>query len=140
MSLYTGHCNSFECGRELLKAAKPSVDDIVAKADEAIAGGEYAVDLRFGHDFPLQMLVSYLGIEGVGDRLKVDEICDKWMAWRDVSMASNLQMIFYRNKKGDVLVKFLYQEQERLLRGLEPLQGPYYRWEDVKANLEGYLR
>ena len=55
-------------------------------------------------------------------------------------MASNLQIIFYRNKKGDVLVKFLYQEKERLLRGLEPVTGPYYRWEDVKSNLEGYKR
>ena len=55
-------------------------------------------------------------------------------------MASNLQIIFYRNKSGDVLVKFLYQEQEKLLRGLEPDFGPYYKWDRVKANLEGYKR
>lgn len=29
---------------------------------------------------------------------------------------------------------------ERLLRGLKPVSGPYYRWEDVKANIAGYLR
>ena len=55
-------------------------------------------------------------------------------------MASNLQMIFYRNQAGVGLVKFLYQEQERKLRGLEPFLGPYYKWETVKANLEGYKR
>ena len=140
MSLYTGQCNSAESGLQRVPMAKLSVDDIVAKADEAIAGGEYAADLRFGHDYPLLGLVSYLGIEGVGERYTADEICDKWLAFWEIPMASNLQMIFYRNKKGDVLVKFLYQEQERLLRGLEPVQGPYYRWSDVKANLEGYLR
>ena len=140
LNLYTGHCNSVESGIACVEMAKPSVDDIVAKADEAIAGGEYAADLRFGHDYPLLSLVSYLGIEGVGERYAADEVCDKWLAFWEIPMASNLQLIFYRNKKGDVLVKFLYQEQERLLRNLEPVTGPYYRWEDVKANIAGYLR
>ena len=138
--LYTGHCNSSDAGAQRVVLAKSCVDDIVAKADEAIAGGPYAADLRFGHDYPIMALVSYLGIEGVGDRLEADEICDKWLGFWNIPMASNLQMVFYRNKAGDVLVKFLYQEQERLLRGLEPFQGPYYKWETVKANLEGYKR
>lgn len=140
LSLYTGHCNSAESGLQCVPAAKPTVDDIVAKADEAINGGEFAADLRFGHDYPLMSLVSYLGIEGVGERYAADEVCDHWLSFWEIPMASNLQMIFYRNKKGNVLVKFLYQEQERLLRGLKPVTGPYYRWEDVKANIEGYLR
>ena len=140
LSLYTGHCNSVESGTACVEMAKPTVDDIVSKADEAIAGGEYAADLRFGHDYPLLSLVSYLGIEGVGERYAADEICDNWLAFWEIPMASNLQMIFYRSKKGPVLVKFLYQEQERLLRGLKPVSGPYYRWDDVKANIAGYLR
>ncbi|MBR6457118.1 MAG: hypothetical protein IKS71_00840 [Bacteroidales bacterium] len=140
VSLYTGQCNSVEGGAGRCAIAKPSADDIVAKADEAIASGDCAADLRFGHDYPLLGLVSYLGIEGVGDRIPAEEICDRWLGFWEIPMASNLQMIFYRNKKGDVLVKFLYQEKERLLRGLEPVTGPYYRWEDVKSNLEGYKR
>ena len=140
MSLYTGHCNSVESGIACVEMAKPTVDDIVSKADEVIASGGYAADLRFGHDYPLLSLVSYLGIEGVGERYAADEICDSWLAFWEIPMASNLQMIFYRSKKGPVLVKFLYQEQERLLRGLKPVTGPYYRWDDVKANIAGYLR
>ena len=140
MFLYLGHCNSVDSGAERVPMAESLVADIVTKADEAIAGGKYCADLRFGHDYPLMALVSYLGIEGVGDRLEVEEICDKWLGFWNIPMASNLQMIFYKNKAGDVLVKFLYQEQEKLLRGLEPYQGPYYKWETVKANLEGYKR
>ena len=140
ISLYTGQCNSADAGEARCAIAKPSVDDIVAKADDAIANGSCVADLRFGHDYPLLALVSYLGVEGVGERLAGEDICDKWLGFWEIPMASNLQMIFYRNKKGDVLVKFLYQEKERLLRGLEPVTGPYYRWEDVKANLEGYKR
>lgn len=138
--LYLGHCNSVDAGYQRVPLAESCVEDIVAKADECIATGAYAADLRFGHDYPLMALVSYLGIEGVGDRLEVDEVCDKWLGFWNICMASNLQMIFYRNQAGDVLVKFLYQEQERKLRGLEPFQGPYYKWETVKANLEGYKR
>ena len=140
VSLYTGHCNSVESGDERVPMAQSCVEDIVAKADECIATGKYAADLRFGHDYPLMALVSYLGIEGVGERIPADEICDRWLGFWNIPMGSNLQIIFYRNKSGDVLVKFLYQEQERLLRGLEPYQGPYYKWETVKANLEGYKR
>lgn len=140
MFLYLGHCNSVDVGAERVAMAQSCVEDIVTKADEAIATGKIAADLRFGHDYPLMALVSYLGIEGVGDRLEVEEICDKWLGFWNIPMASNLQIIFYKNKAGDVLVKFLYQEQERLLRGLEPYQGPYYKWETVKANLEGYKR
>ena len=138
--LYTGHCNSVEAGDARVEMAKSCVEDIVAKADECIATGAYAADLRFGHDYPLMALVSYLGIEGVGDRIPADQICDKWLGFWNIPMASNLQIIFFRNKAGDVLVKFLYQEQEKLLRGLEPYYGPYYKWETVKANLEGYKR
>jgi len=106
--------------------AKPTVDDIVTKADEAIATGKYAADLRFGHDYPLMALVSYLGIEGVGDRLEVKDVCNNWLGFWNIPMASNLQMIFYRNKAGRVLVKFLYQEQERLLRGLVACAGCHH--------------
>ncbi|MCR4859309.1 MAG: hypothetical protein K5910_01445 [Bacteroidales bacterium] len=140
VGLYLGHCNSFEAGAERVVLAKSCVDDIVEKADEAIATGRYAADLRFGHDFPLMAIVNYLGIEGVGDRIPIEEICDRWMGFWNIPMASNLQLIFYRNNAGEVLVKFLYQEQERLLRGLEPFEGPYYKWETVKANIEGYKR
>ena len=69
-----------------------------------------------------------------------DEVSAKWWGFRNIPFASNLQMVFYRNKAGDVLVKFLYNEKECLLRGLEPVSGPYYRWETVKENIKGYLR
>jgi hypothetical protein len=129
-----------EITRERLASAHLLVDDILAKADEAVAGGKYAADLRFGHDYPLQALVSYLGIEGPGSKLAFDEVDKVWWRWRDLCMGSNLQMIFYRNKAGHVLVKFLYQEQERKLRELPSFAGPYYEWELVRVNLDGFRR
>ena len=114
--------------------------DFVSKADEAIAGGEYAVDLRFGHDYPMLTFCSWLGVEGPGSRLSVDEIDAKWLGWKELCMASNLQAVFYRNRAGKVLVKFLYQEQERKLRGMESVTGPYYDWTELRSRIEGYKR
>lgn len=133
-----GNCT--ESGTARFDSLSLLVSDIVNKADEAIAGGEYCADLRFGHDYPLITLVSFLGIEGPGSKLDFDQIDSRWMGWKELCMGSNLQMIFYRNRKGHVLVKFLYQEQERQLRRLESVQGPYYDWEVVKANIRGYKR
>ena len=140
MTLYFEHCNSVEFGSLVMPTVERLVNDIVTKADEAISKGNWAADLRFGHDYPLMSLASYLGVEGVGDKLHSDEVSAKWWGFRNIPFASNLQMVFYRNKAGDVLVKFLYNEKECLLRGLEPVSGPYYRWETVKENIKGYLR
>ena len=130
--LYLGHCNSAAAGAQRVPMAKPSVIDIVEKADEAIATGNYAADLRFGHDYPLMALASYLGIEGVGERYEVKDICDNWLGFWNICMASNLQMIFYRDKKGDVLVKILRNEHEAAIPALKPWKGPYYRWKDLR--------
>lgn len=123
-----------------LDSAHLLVDDIVAKADEAIAGGRYSADLRFGHDYPLLTLCAYLGVEGPGSRLSFEQALSDWWCWKELSMGSNLQMIFYRNRAGRVLVKFLYQEEERPLRNMPAVSGPYYDWEAVKAAIQGYRR
>ena len=138
--LYLKHCNSVEFGQARAAEGRLLAADIVAKADEAIATGEYVADLRFGHDHPMLGLVSYLGIEGVGDRLSFDEIDDTWFGFFNIPMASNLQFVFYRNKAGNVLVKILYNEREVRLRGLESVSGPYYDWTLVKENIAGYKR
>ena len=140
MSLYLQHSNSVELGKEAVSIAKPLVEDIVNKADEALASGEWCADLRFGHDYPILTLFGYLGLEGAGDRYTMQDARYKWFATDFVPFAANLQMIFYRNKSGDVLVKFLVNEKETLLRGVAPYTGPYYKWQTVKNNLEGYLR
>lgn len=133
-----GH--SAEIGEARFSEDYPLGRDFVEKADEAVAGGEYAVDLRFGHDYPMIYFCAWLGIEGPGSRLSVDEVDAKWWGWEQLCMGSNLQAIFYRNGKGHVLVKFLYQEQERTLRGIESFSGPYYDWALLRSNIEGYKR
>ena len=47
-------------------------------------------------------------------------------------MGCNLAMVFYRNRKGEVLVKLLENEKETTIPAIPSYCGPYYRWEDFK--------
>ena len=138
---YLGHCNSVEFGPDRLERARPLIDDVVSKADHAIATGEVCANLRFAHDYGFLSLVNYLGLEGVGERLSFDEIPQHWFGAFMVPMAANLQIIFYRHKGSDrILVKFVQNEKECRLRNLDPVSGPYYDWAVVRENLAGYKR
>ena len=110
--------------------------DIVEKADEAVRGNNRVADLRFGHDSGLGPLFSIMRLKGMEEERKMAEAIDGvWYGFRDMPMASNLQMIFYRNRKGDVLVKLLRNEVETTIPALRSVSGPYYRWDDLR----GYL-
>ena len=50
-------------------------------------------------------------------------------------MGSNLQMVFFRNRKDDVLVKILYNERETAIPAVPAYSGPYYKWDDLRAYL-----
>ncbi len=110
------------------QSAAPLWRNIVESADSAIACGRPAAHLRFGHDTSLYRLYSRMGLFE-GER-RMDVI---------IPMAANLQMVFYRNKRMEVIVKFMHNEREITLPALEKLRGktftlpcPYYRWDDVK--------
>ena len=134
---YLAYCNSVPYGDEALENVAVLAKEMVRKADEAIAGAPVAADLIFGHDLPFMCLCSFLGLEGFGyPRLTAEEAYSTWPGAKLCTFASNLQMIFYKNRKGEVLVKFLANEQETLIPELKSFSGPYYRWEDVKKYLE----
>ena len=76
---------------------------IEAEADAAIDRGGVGADLRFGHDSNLYRLMTLMGIKLRGEEYNyMDEI---------LPMAANLQMIFYRNAQGDVMVQLLHNEK-----------------------------
>ena len=60
-----------------------------------------------------------------------------WWAYLVFPLASNLQIVFYRNEGNesneDVLVKVLLNEQEARLP-LPADQAPYYRWADFRQH------
>ena len=132
LNLYLRQCNSLEFGdrRMAVPEVENFVDDVIAKAD-AVIGGEDATtaDLRFGHDYQLLAVCSRLGIQGIAERMGAEDAVN-WPGYLFSPFAGNLQMIFYKNAAGEVLVKFYINERETGLICLE--DGPYYKWEDVK--------
>ena len=135
--MYLGECNSVEFGEERMKRAEPLVQMIVRQADDALASGAVAADLRFGHDYPLMALCSYLGVEGIGEKYDWREAQKHFISTLFSPFAGNLQLVFYRSRKAGkpVLVKLLLNEREVKLIGLEPVQGPYYSWEELRAKI-----
>lgn len=138
--IYSEMCNSVESGGRRMSLTETLLSDFIAKADAALtSGSQRAADLRFAHDVSVAPLSALIGIEGCDKRLPAKDVWKYWMTSEYVPMAMNLQMVFYRTdgdtKCKDVLVKFLLNEQERLVPALTPVEGPYYRWKDVRKFL-----
>lgn len=134
-------CNVPQVGAQRLHNANIALAEWIDKAEHAIESGDCQADLRFGHDFPMLTIASNMGIGQIGgDEMQPEQIEERWIAHRNICMASNIQMIFYakggkvtKANRKDILVKVLYNEIERPIVGLTPVQDCYYRWEDVKA-------
>ncbi len=148
---YTIMNASVENGRSRDLIGARVLKDIVEKADAAMGmctcdagaghagadcggGNGHCADLRFGHDAGLGPILSLLRLAGFEKEAKMAKSIDgKWYSFEGMPMASNLQVIFYRNKKGEVLVKFLFNESETSIPALGP--GPYYRWSLIREYL-----
>ena len=136
-ALYTMLGNSLEYGDNVCWAARDLAKDFIDRADAALADdSDTAADLRFGHDSGIMPLACLMDLAGTADRFHNADAADGWQGFRQVCMAANLQMVFYRKPGAEPLVKLYYNEEETRINGLEPVQGPYYRWSDLKAHLE----
>ena len=111
-------------------------------ADEALAGNGVSVMLRYGHEVTLMSFFSLLDLNGSGYSTDdLESVADHWAAYNYAYMGGNVQWVFFGNKQGDVIVKFLLNEQEATLPESVPFyrdskgreQRPFYRWDDVKA-------
>ena len=135
--MYARMGNSAELGRYLLAATRPLLADFLKRAEEAIADDRIAADFRFGHDNGLWPLAGLLRLDGPGDRVPLADSYKRCPTWKWMCMAANLQMVFYRNGDGDVLVKILWNEREMSIRDLAPYKAPYYKWNDLTPILAG---
>ena len=104
------------------------LQDIMDKADEALASGRTGANLRFGHDTVIGMLLTLMDVDGWNTGVEhpgqVKDVYD----FSNIPMAANVQLVFYRNKAGDVLVRMMLNEKDLRL----PLEGdtaPYYSWD-----------
>lgn len=118
-----------------------TLQNFIDFADEALAGNGVSVMLRFGHEVTLMSFFSLLDLNGSGYSTDdLESVADHWVAYDLAHMGGNVQWVFFRNRNGDVIVKFLMNEEEATLPESVPFykdgkgreQKPYYRWEDVR--------
>ncbi|MBR5700481.1 MAG: histidine-type phosphatase [Bacteroidales bacterium] len=113
---------------------------IVQDADEALsATSPVAATLRFSHDTYMMPVMAAIPLEGTVLTCSEMEIPDFFQDYNYMCPACNVQMIFYRSANSPVLVKFLCNEKETLVHGLNPVTGCYYDWEKVKKSWRKYL-
>ena len=134
--------DNYERAREYRPYRTPCtaiVDDMLAKADARLASGERGADLRYGHDHVLMALLMIMDIDDFDYApASADELVYYFQTFRS-PMAANIQMVFYaprKNGRGDTLVKVLLNGEEARFGTLETAQGPYYRWDDLRAYLK----
>ena len=124
------YCNGDDprTGGEPALSAATLWENIRRCADDAILSPHTSATLRFGHDTNLYRLLTLLQVSSVSSG-RMDDI---------IPMAANLQMVFYRNATGDVLVRLLHNERDTSLP-IPAVDGNYYRWDDVKDHVDNRL-
>ena len=111
---------------------RPLVEDILNKAQAAVDGKNPNVaNLRFTHDTYVGPLLSVIGYEGCVAQWSedIEKASTSFNHALNSPMAANLQIVLYRNKKGEVLVRSLLNERDAYLP-IESDTAPFYRWSD----------
>lgn len=126
------------------------IRNIIQEADSCLALNTECSTLRFGHEVVVMPTVCFMNLNGYGKQYYNlgDLMKNKWYSYRIFPMGSNIQMVFYKTKKGagsnkanatsnkandsDILVKFLLNEEEATVPDLKAINGCYYNWQDVK--------
>lgn len=107
--------------------------NIIESTDTAALSATPSANLRYGHDGILINLITLLDLNSLGREFASIEEAEEagLRSYELIPMAGNVQMVFYRNDSGDILVKALINECEATLPGT-PFSGPYYNWSDLK--------
>lgn len=122
-------------------SASTLLDTIIFDADRALSEEDICASFRFGHDTALIRLLALMQIEGCA-RAETDpeRYHLAWQDYRIAPMAANLQIIFYRNAKGHVIVRFLHNENEtHIVTSAPVIDGVYYDWDVLRRELKSRI-
>lgn len=129
---YMGNANPLASNGIVMANAKSLVENILESADAAIKDRSIAATLRFGHDGNVIPLLALLQIENFDVAVAGPaEVYKHWCDFKATPMASNVQIVFFENKAGDILVKFMHNEKEVHVP-VKTDQWPFYHWNGVK--------
>ena len=121
-------------------SGKGFVKCLIEDADEAVGKRSHtAATLRFSHDTYLMPIMCTFPLEEVYLDCDPMEIPERFQNFRIICPACNIQMVFYRNNRNKVLVKFLLNEKETRIHGFEPDNACFYEWPRLRAYLKSII-
>lgn len=120
-------------------SAKFLLANILQEADRYVGEGRRGASLRFGHDSTIIPFAGLLHFPTAdGNESDPAKLYLTYADYKVSPMGSNVQIRFYRNAAGDVIVKFMFNENEVPIPCATET-FPYYRWEDARGALQYLL-
>ena len=108
---------------------------MLEEADANVGKKHPGATLRYGHEVCVMPLACLFEMDNCGKQVADFEQlpAEGWLNYKIFPMGCNIQLIFYKPKKGsgDILVKALLNENETRLP-LQAVTGPYYKWTDFR--------
>lgn len=105
---------------------------IIETAQNDIESGKTNLRLRFSHDSSIAPLLVFLDINGCGRETDSLEESLKIFPSYNIPMGASLQLVFYKNKDGKIILRVLLNEREAILP-ITPYSDTFYSWEDFKT-------
>ena len=112
--------------------------NILNTADTIVNNRNYhGATMRFGHEVCVLPLACLMELGEAGAKISTKDfetLHEHFRNYNIFPMAGNVQLIFYRHKKGrgPLLVKALLNEKEVTIADLKTDRFPYYKWSDVE--------
>ncbi|WP_316827978.1 histidine phosphatase family protein [Pedobacter miscanthi] len=117
-----------------VRVAAPLLADFINTTDAYLKSKPFVADLRFAHAETIAPFAALMGIHGAAEAtnnmLTFEQV---WKAENVIPFSANIQWIVYQNPtNGNLLVKFLLNEKEAAINGLNTKNFPYYNWTAVR--------
>jgi hypothetical protein len=126
---------------EALRWSIPLLENILDSADSMIVSGGHGADLRFGHDSNVCPLAALMHFQNCDAEIaNPDSVYLHWSNFKIIPMGANIQLVFYRNKKDDVIVKFMLNEHEVRVAPIHSDIFPFYHWRDVETYYRSMMK
>ena len=137
---YLNYANAPQSKNVMTFSQRNLLKNIIETADTV---SQTQATLRFGHEVCVMPLACLLELNNSNASIEnLDELEQHWQNYKIYPMACNIQIVFYRPKKGkagDILVKALLNEREARMPVATDMY-PYYKWSDLRSYYLDKLR
>ena len=136
---YLQYGASYKYGDAVMADGMVLIRELKKRAEDRIGGDEAIASLYFGHDYTVLSFIEAMQFDGKCVRTDdMEHLKDVWNDYELSPMSANVQLIFYRNRKDDVIVKLMLNEKVCTIP-LESDMAPFYHWKDLSPYMQAQV-